>query len=39
MHSLYLQKDDELIRLIIFGYKVYNINNNLKDVENTKNKG
>ena len=38
IRSLRLWKDDELILLIAFGYEACNINN-LKDVNDTKDKG
>jgi len=39
IRSLRTGKDDKLIRLVVFGYEVYGLNNNLKDVDNTKDKG
>ena len=39
IRSLRTEKDDKLIRLVVFGYEVYSLNNNLKNVDDTKDRG
>jgi len=39
IRSLRTRKDDELVRLVVFGYEVCGLNNNLKDVDDAKDGG